>query len=277
KATTVYGERQLQALVDEKKVIITETSIRSDLHLEDAGGTNCLLTATIFEELARMGGKEKNTTTVPHPSDSTTNVPNEESVPTHSNYLLLSGEDRLKLTHLMDMCTKLSERVLDLEHTMTTQAQEITNMKLRVKKLEKKAGLRTHKFKRLYKERSIEDINKDAEVSLVDETQGRSDDAKMFDTDALIGNEVFAENDMIEKDQDVIPKEVSTVAPSTIAVPPPVITEVEITLAQTLAKLKCAKSKVVIQEPVESTTTTAPSIIPKAKGITFRDVGESTT
>ncbi|GJZ65098.1 hypothetical protein Tco_0621794 [Tanacetum coccineum] len=29
--------------------------IRSDLHLEDADGTDCLPTATIFEELARMG------------------------------------------------------------------------------------------------------------------------------------------------------------------------------------------------------------------------------
>ncbi|GJZ37480.1 hypothetical protein Tco_0583671 [Tanacetum coccineum] len=45
----------IQALVDKKKVIITETSIRSDLHLEDANGTDCLPTATIFEELARMG------------------------------------------------------------------------------------------------------------------------------------------------------------------------------------------------------------------------------
>ncbi|GJX64242.1 hypothetical protein Tco_0298585 [Tanacetum coccineum] len=89
--------------------------------------------------------------------------------------------------------------------------------------------------------RSIEDIDKDAKVSLVDETQGRSDDAEMFDTDALIGNEVFAKNDMIEKDQDVI----------TIAVSPPVITE--------------------------STATTTPLTIPKAKGITFRDAGESTT
>ncbi|GKB13092.1 hypothetical protein Tco_0847015 [Tanacetum coccineum] len=55
KANTVNGERQLQALIDKKKVIITETSIRSDLHLEDAGGTDCLPTTTIFEELARMG------------------------------------------------------------------------------------------------------------------------------------------------------------------------------------------------------------------------------
>ncbi|GKB07293.1 hypothetical protein Tco_0835577 [Tanacetum coccineum] len=44
-------------LVDKKKVIITETSIRSDLNLEDAGGTDCLPTDTIFEELARMGAK----------------------------------------------------------------------------------------------------------------------------------------------------------------------------------------------------------------------------
>ncbi|GJX55465.1 ribonuclease H-like domain-containing protein, partial [Tanacetum coccineum] len=54
KVKTVNGERQLQALVDKKKVLIIETSIRSDLNLEDAGGTNCLPTATIFEELARM-------------------------------------------------------------------------------------------------------------------------------------------------------------------------------------------------------------------------------
>ncbi|GJV30735.1 hypothetical protein Tco_1387183 [Tanacetum coccineum] len=57
KANTVNGERQLQALVDKKRVIITESSIRSDLHLADVGGIDCLPTATIFEELARMGAK----------------------------------------------------------------------------------------------------------------------------------------------------------------------------------------------------------------------------
>ncbi|GJT69029.1 hypothetical protein Tco_1028315 [Tanacetum coccineum] len=55
KVKTVNEERQLQALVDKKIVIITETSIRSNLNLEDAGSTDCLPTATIFEELARMG------------------------------------------------------------------------------------------------------------------------------------------------------------------------------------------------------------------------------
>ncbi|GJS74081.1 hypothetical protein Tco_0706922 [Tanacetum coccineum] len=55
KANTVNGERQIQALIDKKKIISMESSIRSDLHLEDAGSTDCLPTATIFEELARMG------------------------------------------------------------------------------------------------------------------------------------------------------------------------------------------------------------------------------
>ncbi|GJU03097.1 putative ribonuclease H-like domain-containing protein [Tanacetum coccineum] len=43
------------AIVDKKRVIVTESSIRRDLHLDDAEGTDCLPTATIFEELARMG------------------------------------------------------------------------------------------------------------------------------------------------------------------------------------------------------------------------------
>ncbi|GJV07498.1 putative ribonuclease H-like domain-containing protein [Tanacetum coccineum] len=55
KVQTVNGVRQLQALVDKKRVIVTESSIRRDLHLDDAEGTDCLPTATIFEELARMG------------------------------------------------------------------------------------------------------------------------------------------------------------------------------------------------------------------------------
>ncbi|GKB89559.1 hypothetical protein Tco_0961831 [Tanacetum coccineum] len=180
---------------------------------------------------------------------------------------LKSGEDKMQLHELMNLCTKLSDRVLALETTKTTQALEIASLKSRVKKLENKANKRTHKFKRLYRvgtTRRVESSN----------------------------DEVFAENDMTEKEHDVIPKEVSvaetlttigikipvsTAAPSTIAMSPPVITEVEITLAQTLAELKSAKYKVVIQDPVQSTVTTAPSTILKAKGITLEDCSETTT
>ncbi|GJS13141.1 hypothetical protein Tco_0407613 [Tanacetum coccineum] len=62
-----------------------------------------------------------------------------------------SDEDRLKLNDLIEFYTKLQQRVLDLENTKTAQSQEITSLKLRVKKLEKKVGSRTHKLKRLYK------------------------------------------------------------------------------------------------------------------------------
>ncbi|GJW15782.1 hypothetical protein Tco_0019915 [Tanacetum coccineum] len=55
KAKTVNGERQIQALVDKKKVIITEKSVRSDLMLEDAEGTECLPNDVIFEQLTLMG------------------------------------------------------------------------------------------------------------------------------------------------------------------------------------------------------------------------------
>ncbi|GJT96489.1 hypothetical protein Tco_1092007 [Tanacetum coccineum] len=65
--------------------------------------------------------------------------------------------------------------------------------KLRVKRLEKKGGSRTHKLKRLFKVgRSAQVVSfKDEEVTLVDETQGRYDDAQMFDTDVFNGEEVF--------------------------------------------------------------------------------------
>ncbi|GKE62788.1 hypothetical protein Tco_1513155, partial [Tanacetum coccineum] len=57
KLKLVNGERQIQALVDKNKVIIIETSIRSDLKLDDAEGTYCLPIATIFVELERIGAK----------------------------------------------------------------------------------------------------------------------------------------------------------------------------------------------------------------------------
>nr|GEX94780.1 putative ribonuclease H-like domain-containing protein [Tanacetum cinerariifolium] len=46
---------RLQALVDKKKVVITEASIRDALRLDDAEGIECLPNEEIFAELARMG------------------------------------------------------------------------------------------------------------------------------------------------------------------------------------------------------------------------------
>ncbi|GKC56463.1 hypothetical protein Tco_1084061 [Tanacetum coccineum] len=49
KAKMVNREVQLQALVDGKKIVVTEASVRRDLQLEDVDGVDCLPNATIFE------------------------------------------------------------------------------------------------------------------------------------------------------------------------------------------------------------------------------------
>ncbi|GKE66356.1 hypothetical protein Tco_1520517, partial [Tanacetum coccineum] len=82
-----------------------------------------------------------------------------------------SDEDRLKLNELMEFCTNLQQRVLDLENIKTAQSQEITSLKLRVKKLEKKGCLGDQEDASK-QGRKIDDTGKDAEITLVHETQG---------------------------------------------------------------------------------------------------------
>ncbi|GJV52681.1 hypothetical protein Tco_1448422 [Tanacetum coccineum] len=192
----------------------------------------------------------------------------------------------------------LLARVIDLEKTKTAQAQEITSLKLRVKKLEKKGGSRTHKLKRLYKVgrpvrivssdkaslgdqedaskhgRKIDDIDKDAETTLVDETQGRYGDDIMFDVSDLAGEEVFvAKQGMSNKDLN--------------------LSVDEVTLAQALVALKSANVQEkgnVVEELSESITTTptlttttaaititATSTRPKAKGLVIHEEEQETT
>ncbi|GJZ22570.1 hypothetical protein Tco_0559609 [Tanacetum coccineum] len=225
--------------------------------------------------------KQRKDTKIPQSSGPTEPIAdeaaNEENVPTQSNdpplsrvNTLRSGEERLKLKELMDLYTKLSDRVLDLETTKTAQAKEIASLKKRVKKLERKRKSKTPRMKRLFKigrsaqvvssedeglgdhedaskqGRKIDDINQDADVTLVDETQGRYDDAQMFDTYVFNGEEVF----VAEKSEKVVEEIVSAAKVSVAAT----INTEEITLAQALAALKSAKPKV--DKPSETRTTT---------------------
>ncbi|GJV31843.1 ribonuclease H-like domain-containing protein [Tanacetum coccineum] len=223
-----------EALVDKKRVIITESSIRSDLHLEDAGGIDCLPTATIFEELARMGRKQRKETEVPQ--DET----HDDSVPIPSNDPLLNGEDRMQLTELMILCTNLQKQVLDLEKAKDAQAKEIDGLKKRVQKMERKKKSRTTGLKRLRKVgkssrvESFEDkeslgAQKDASKQgrIVDETQGGSDDAEMFDTNDLHGDEAIMDMEVGEKQEQsakVDEREVSTGVEDSVAPTIPVTT-----------------------------------------------------
>ncbi|GJS23819.1 hypothetical protein Tco_0452451 [Tanacetum coccineum] len=114
-------------------------------------------------------------------ADETKNV---ESVPTHSNDPLLSGEDRLKLTKLMNLCTNLQKKVLDLEKTKTAQDSEIASLKKRVKKLERRNKSRTPWLKILRKVGSARRLQSSDEASLGDQEDASKQGRKIADIDA---------------------------------------------------------------------------------------------
>ncbi|GJV99192.1 hypothetical protein Tco_1554444 [Tanacetum coccineum] len=319
KAKTVNGEVQLHALVDGKKIIITESITqkprrpkKKDTQVPQSSVlSDNVVDEAVYKELDDNLVRAATTASSLEAEHDSGNIiktqskatPNEvgsqgttsgggprrqeiirdtiaqtmfENVSKLSNDTLLtrgntlkSGEDSLKLNELMELCTNLQQRVLDLESTKTTQANEIASLKRKVKKLEKKDRSRTHKLKRLYivglsarvkSSGDEEDLGEDASK------QGRkihdiNDDNEIFDVDALSGEEVF----VTEQSGNVVEEVVAVIdAASTILVSHAIITDVEITLAQALAELKSAKpkaDKVVIQEPELGTTTTTPTTI----------------
>ncbi|GKD70133.1 hypothetical protein Tco_1324223, partial [Tanacetum coccineum] len=368
KAKTANGEVQIQALVDGKKVIITEMSIRRALQLKDAEGTECLPNATIFAELERIGAKtiawnefsstialaiiclainqkfnfskyifhnmvknleggvkflmypregkdfsrrvtplfetmmvqaqeegegsemptvpqhtstinqpsssqplkkqkprkiKKQNTEVSQPSDPiqlmADETENVESVPIHSNDPLLSGEDRLKLNELLDLCTKLPERVLDLEKTKTSQAAEITKLKEKVKKLEKRNKSRNIGLKRLRKVGRTARIESYEDEGLGDQEDASKQGRKIADLDT-------------DAEEVKVKKVVSTAEVTTFSATPTTVNEW--TLAQTLTEIKAAKPKVVT---TAATTTTTAVTRPNARGVVVQNPSEFTT
>nr|GEX88963.1 ribonuclease H-like domain, reverse transcriptase, RNA-dependent DNA polymerase [Tanacetum cinerariifolium] len=309
KVKNVNEEAQLQALVDKKKVIITEASIRRDLSSTIASAIICLATNKkfnfskyIFDNMVKHldGGvkfmmyprfvqvfsdnqvngmdkhdaifvisshtkkkkqksKRKQKKEIEIPSSSS-EIPNEEGVPTTSNDPLPSDEDRMQLNELMILCTNLQKHVLDLEEAKTAQAKEITSLKKRVKKLQQKRKSRTSRLKRLRKfgsarrvessteaslgdqkdaskqGRLIDNINQDVEIRLVDDTKGRMNEEDMFRVNNLDGDED------------------------------------ELTLAQTLIEIKAAKPKAIT---TAATTVTTAGTRPKEKGIVMQETSET--
>ncbi|GJY61546.1 hypothetical protein Tco_0462203 [Tanacetum coccineum] len=313
KAKTVNGEVQLQALVDGKKIIITESTVRRDLQLEDAEGVDCLPNATIFEQLTLMGKPKRKDTQIPQSSGPIDNVAYEavneeiddsleraattatsldleqdrgggprcqetirdniaqtrfENVSKTSNDLLLirgnilrSGEDSLKLNELMELCTNLEQRVLDLETTKTTQANEISSLKRRVKKLERRNKSRTHWLKRMYRVGSSRTVE-----SSEDEVNAHTDE-DMFGVNDVDGDEVIVDNvDVVKtaKETRSVVEEVTAIIEKAklVSVAEEIVNAAATTV--TLAELKSTKPKavkVVIQEPEQGITTTSPITI----------------
>ncbi|GJV80653.1 putative reverse transcriptase domain-containing protein [Tanacetum coccineum] len=265
KAKIVNGERQIQALVDKKKLTLmgAKTTAWNEFSSTMASAIICLTTnqkfnfskyifANMMKNLEgevkfliypRRKQRKDSGPTEPIPDVAT----NEEPTSTPSCDPPQSGEDSLQLAELRTLCTKLQKQVLDLEEAKTTQAKEISSLKKRVKQLEKKRKSITSGLKKLRKlGRKIANLDADAEVTLIDETQERFDEEMLFD---------------VQDDLQVV-----TTASATTTVD-------ELTLAQTLIEIKAAKPKAVTTNAITITTVVA-STRPKAKGIIFHDKEE---
>ncbi|GKB71262.1 hypothetical protein Tco_0932674 [Tanacetum coccineum] len=253
KLKTINGDIQIQALIDGKKIIVNEASIRRDLKLDDGEGSPCLPNATIFEELTRMGAK--------------TIAWNEFSSTMASAIICLANNQKFNfLKYIFD------SMVLDLEKAKSDQAIKIASLKKRVDKLEKRRKFRTTGLKRLNKvvasrriessndslgaqedaskqRRRIEDIDADAEFGMVMRC--------LYVTTAEKEEQSTKTGEVVTTagvEDCVAPTIPITVEDSDASIIP---TTVEETLAHTLMEIKAAK--------------------PKAKGIIFHDQEEQVT
>ncbi|GJY64453.1 hypothetical protein Tco_0465913 [Tanacetum coccineum] len=107
----------------------------------------------------------------------------------------------------------------------------------------------------------ISDIDADAEISLVDETQ-RLDDDLIFDTTADL---VTTVSSLVTTDS------VTITAAKPVSAAAKELTDNDMTMAKALAELKTSKPKVVTIVPILYSTTTVTTTKPKAKGITIQE------
>ncbi|GJU08323.1 hypothetical protein Tco_1124753 [Tanacetum coccineum] len=265
---TINREVQLHALVDGKKIIIFEASVRRDIKLEDEEDE------AVHKELGDSLVRAATTTSSLEAEQDSGNITKTRSkaTPNESSFLGTTLGGGL---------------VLDLEKTKTTQGNEIACLKRRFKKLEKKDRSRTHKLKRLYKvgltarvessgdEESLgKDASKEGRINVIDADEDitlvnvQDDvDKEMYDVGTVTGDEVFAEQEVATKDA--------------------ILTSDKGTLAQALAALKSVKPKVkrmFIEEPnvpvnvvsastkVSVATTTTATIPTPRKGIVITEL-----
>nr|GEY63664.1 hypothetical protein [Tanacetum cinerariifolium] len=126
----------LQALVDKKRILITEEVVREILQLNDAEGVICLPNDEIFAGLARMGvGK----------GFSGVETPLFETMLAVRD---IAGEAE---GQVLDKCSALVLRVEGLENVNAAQQLQILKLKARVKKLERLNKVKSSKLRRLKK------------------------------------------------------------------------------------------------------------------------------
>nr|GEZ05654.1 hypothetical protein [Tanacetum cinerariifolium] len=176
-----------------------------------------------------------------------------ERVSKQSNDLLIargntlqSDKDSLKLDELMELCTNIQNRVLDLEQTKTTQKKEIGSQRDKIASLKRRvesSGDEESLGEDASKQGGrINAIDADEDITLLSVA-----DNEMFDVNVLGGEEVFVAG----QNENVVEEAVDAAQVTTTATTVTITTE-KITLAQVLKALKTSKPKVkgiVFQEP----------------------------
>nr|GEZ69094.1 hypothetical protein [Tanacetum cinerariifolium] len=178
-----------------------------------------------------------------------TESPAEQTLPSSSNDPLPSDENSLKLKELMDLCTNLSNKALELESEvidiMSTYQDRIEKLESRVERLEEENRV----LKELKSVHSIDDVDEPIMEKEKSSKQGR----KFTDIDVLSMMDV---ND--EESVDV--EEVLEVVEAA-----KVITEVVTTAGATKVSVSRKRRGVIIQDPKETTTTATVQLKVQAK------------
>ncbi|GJZ78978.1 hypothetical protein Tco_0643815, partial [Tanacetum coccineum] len=173
----------IQALVDKKKVIITEKSVRSDLMFEDAEGIECLPNDVIFKTADTHGNLEGGVKFLMYPrfvqvflDKQVKGMSKHKGIyvtPSYTKKIFanmkrggkgFSGRITLLFQTMMVQAPEDMGKdsaaptnyhstpiVLDLEEAKTAQAKEIASLEKRVKQLEQRRKSRTLGLKRLRK------------------------------------------------------------------------------------------------------------------------------
>nr|GEU43002.1 putative ribonuclease H-like domain-containing protein [Tanacetum cinerariifolium] len=161
---------RLQDLVDKKKVVITEATIRDALRLDDAEGVDCLPNEEIFAELARELEDQGEA---------------EEQVQDDVDDTVAQGADTAEA---LDACVALARRVEHLEYDKVAQALEISKLKRRVKQLERGNKVKVLKLRRLKKVGTSQRIESSDDTDIEDASnQGRMIDE--LDRDEVKGRQ----------------------------------------------------------------------------------------
>ncbi|GKC67499.1 hypothetical protein Tco_1100097 [Tanacetum coccineum] len=303
KIKTVNNETQIHAKVDGKTIVITESSVRRDLHFDDEDAVfndeydTPSHTKKVFANMRRKGKDFSGTVTPLFPSmlasqavegedeavhkergdsveraativasldaeqdnggsprcqeaigDTIAQTRSERvSTPSYDSPLLgvntpRSDEEIIELKELMDMCTKLSDRVLNLDNVKDAQALEIKNLKKRGRNSD-----------------NIEELNV-------------AEDEHMFDLSDLAGIEVVLKEEPIELVEDT-----GSAKKGISAIKDKVSTADLVTTAcETITTASVNPDDVALAETLMAIRSSA-SRPQKLKGVLFKETSEPTT